>query len=552
MVLYQNKFMISLTYSQYNKKSLLVALLFFFAMLIAAAQEKNLKWDNTATSKWSDDFIHVQITSSIDSLDQQAWFYKTKKIAPQPLIISLHTWSGDYNQEDPLAKEILLRDWNYIHPDFRGQNNKPDACGSELVLSDIEDAIQYAVKNGNVDTTNVHIIGVSGGGYAAMLAYMKINYPVKSFNAWVGISNLVDWYYQSKGRKAKYADDLEKVATRNGEIDWEVLEKRSPLLLPFPKAKRINATMHIYAGIHDGYTGSVPITHSISFYNKIASQLFPEANENLVADSTTISLVTMQMNPLADTTMKLNGRSIHLQKEVKGLHLTVFEGGHEMLVSSALVLPPIDENKNLEPLQILTIGDSNGAAEDGWPNQLQKLVPFSTVINKSISGNTIGFDNLGQTKLNTLTNIERYLDETYQSLLPGKKLAYIFIGLGTNDTKEIFKNNQKDVARNMTSLISFIKNYHSTHQMVLPAICIITPPPLDEKMADPLKYAHSDERIRNNNKVFQKIAKEQQIGFIDCYKELVDGFKEKTKDGVHLKETAQFQLASIILNYINH
>ncbi|MFA5326348.1 MAG: hypothetical protein WC384_01025 [Prolixibacteraceae bacterium] len=53
-----------------------------------------------------------------------AVFYKTSQTAPQPLVVSLHTWSGDYTQEDPLAKEILLRDWNYIHPDFRGVNNK--------------------------------------------------------------------------------------------------------------------------------------------------------------------------------------------------------------------------------------------------------------------------------------------------------------------------------------------------------------------------------------------------------------------------------------------
>ena len=79
----------------------------------------------------------------------------------------MHTWSGDYNQEDPLAKEVLLRDWNYIHPDFRGPNNNSNACGSSLVITDLEDAIQFAINHGIVDTANTHIIGVSGGGYAA-------------------------------------------------------------------------------------------------------------------------------------------------------------------------------------------------------------------------------------------------------------------------------------------------------------------------------------------------------------------------------------------------
>jgi len=65
------------------------------------------------------------------------------------------------------------------------------------VISDFEDAIQFGIQNGNVDTNEVHMIGGSGGGYATMLAYMKLNYPVKSFNAWVGISNLTDWYWES-------------------------------------------------------------------------------------------------------------------------------------------------------------------------------------------------------------------------------------------------------------------------------------------------------------------------------------------------------------------
>ncbi|MGB3004957.1 MAG: hypothetical protein WBC06_00490, partial [Chitinophagaceae bacterium] len=160
----------------------------------------------------------------------------------------------------------------------------------------------------------------------------------------------------------------------------------------------------------------VPISHSILFYNKIAAALYPSKKEILVSEGILISLLTKRTNPSADTTLAIGGRKIHLSKKNLNLSLTIFEGGHEMLVPSALTLPPIDGNKNLKPLHILTIGDSNGAFDYGWPEQMKKLLPFSTIINKSIAGNTIGFDNLDQPKLNTLTNLNQYLDAAFSKL----------------------------------------------------------------------------------------------------------------------------------------
>jgi len=155
----------------------------FFITGMLHAQDSLLVWDNTQSKNWPKGFASVEIKSTIDGTIQKAVFYKTPFSEKQPLIVSLHTWSGDYLQEDPLANEIVLRGWNYIHPDFRGPNNHPNACGSSLVISDVEDAIRYAIENGNVDEPEVHIIGVSGGGYATLLLFMKLNFPVKSFSA---------------------------------------------------------------------------------------------------------------------------------------------------------------------------------------------------------------------------------------------------------------------------------------------------------------------------------------------------------------------------------
>lgn len=75
-------------------------------------------------------FEKVEIPSTKDGEVQKAFMYKSTSKTSQPLIVSLHTWSGYYNQTDPLTKEILARDWNYIHPDFRGANRTPRQWGA--------------------------------------------------------------------------------------------------------------------------------------------------------------------------------------------------------------------------------------------------------------------------------------------------------------------------------------------------------------------------------------------------------------------------------------
>lgn len=320
-----------------NIKKIKLLVLLLFIISSAYPQKTQITWDNTSSHEWDNRFEHVRIVSSCDKSMQDAWFYRTKQRKAQPLIISLHTWSGDYSQTDPLAYEVLLHDWNYIHPDFRGSNDKPSACGSKMTISDIEDAIHYAIKNANVDTTNVHIIGVSGGGYATLLSYMQIHYPVKSFNAWVPISNLSDWYWECTSRKLKYTKDIEQATSSNGQFNSAESDKRSPILMSVPQVRK-NSSLHIYAGIHDGYSGSVPITQSINFYNKIARWWNPSDYEDIVDDSTIIGLLEKDIKPETSRYGSIDNRNIYLNKSTSHCSITIFEGGHEMLVNSALSL----------------------------------------------------------------------------------------------------------------------------------------------------------------------------------------------------------------------
>lgn len=211
---------------------------------------------------------------------------------------------------------------------------------------------------------------------------------------------------------------------------------------------------------------------------------------------------------------------------------------------------PVRPEPTPKKLNILTIGDSNGALSYGWPVQIQNLLPDATVINKSISGNTVGFDNLNQVKLNTLKNIDRYMEDAYKELGAGKNFDFIIMDLGTNDTKKVYENRQKEVAENMSLLIHKIKGYLTVHNLSIPKICICTPSPMDEAKADKAKYGGGDARIQANNIAFKRIAKENKIDFLDTYSALKPGFSEKTVDGVHMIEKAQLQMATIMVKYI--
>lgn len=320
-------------------------LLFFLLSTPFILKAQTIAWDDTQNKLWGKGFEKIEIPSSKDQSLQPSIIHKTSAEKPQPLIVSLHSWSGDYAQADSISYQIIQRDWNFIHPHFRGPNWTPQGCGSDLMIADIEDAIKYMVKNTNVNPSEIHIVGSSGGGHATMLAYMKLDYPVKSFSSWVGISNLVDWYYESLGRKQRYAKDILRATGDTLKLNEEEAKKRSAYFQPLPKNRK-KASLYLYTGIHDGYQGSVPITQTISFYNRLIKEMYPKAKESLVPEQDILELVVKQnfLKSQLNSTQKLGNRLVHYQKNKGNVSLIVFEGKHEQVVKSVLDLLPISRN----------------------------------------------------------------------------------------------------------------------------------------------------------------------------------------------------------------
>ncbi|MDP4678811.1 MAG: prolyl oligopeptidase family serine peptidase, partial [Cyclobacteriaceae bacterium] len=339
-------------------KSLLTILFSCFSYFLFAQVDPT--WDDTKSKDWPEEFQEVEIISSLDQVIQPAYFYKSESSIPRPLIVSLHTWSGGYNQkeDDSLLWEIQNKDYNYIHPDLRGPNKTPQACGSKYAIQDIDDAIKFAIENGNVDLNEIHVMGASGGGYSTLLAYMKTAYDVKTFSAWVPISNLVDWYYESVGRKAKYARDIALATTgiEFGQEDYYLDETeaklRSPIFMDTPTDKRSKSKLYIYTGIHDGYEGSVPITQSLKFFNKVVKDFDDINTKSLISTEEMLSLIERRNTAVGHPSKIQKGDFLFQRKYKDKVQVSVFEGGHERLPDLALA--------QMYGSKILAIGDSNG------------------------------------------------------------------------------------------------------------------------------------------------------------------------------------------------
>lgn len=300
---------------------------------------------------WPASFDLIEITSSLDRTPQKAYYRQTAVGRPMPLLVRLHSWGGDYSQKDGFLDEIEAHDWNYIHPDFRGANRNCEACCSELALADIDDAIDYAMARGQVDSSSIYILGASGGGYATLCMFMRSRHRIRSFHAWCPISDLSAWYRQCLGREkyAKYAADIVNcICSPSGTFDEQAARGRSPYYWNVPVEKFGYSSLHIYTGVHDGVTGSVPITHSIKFYNKVLSAMGVEDTGYYVSPAETAFLLEHR-RPVVDFGI-VCGRKICLQKTYEKLSLTIHDKGHGILPCAFELI--CEQHRLSEPVRV--------------------------------------------------------------------------------------------------------------------------------------------------------------------------------------------------------
>ena len=159
-----------------------------------------------------DAFREIDYVCSGDHSRQGAMVLGAAGEAPRPLLVALHTWSFDFRHPSArgFAERCAERNWHLIFPNFRGPNNHPEGCGSELAVSDIVDAVRYMCERFPVDESRVYLTGGSGGGYGTLLLAGRHPELWAAASAWCPISDLVAWHRQCRGGKyAHYSEHIE-------------------------------------------------------------------------------------------------------------------------------------------------------------------------------------------------------------------------------------------------------------------------------------------------------------------------------------------------------
>lgn len=282
---------------------------------------------------WPEEVCEIQYTTEADNSRQPALFYAPKTDGQKPLLVALHTWSGTYLQpEAAYAQWCIQNGWCFIRPNFRGPNCTPEALGSELVVQDIVSAVQYAKTTCAIDTNRIYLIGVSGGGHAALLMAGRRPDIWAGVSAWCGISDIRQWWAEKT--VTGYARNIEKACGEQPDTNPKSAEeclKRSPLTY-LNNAGSVN--LDINAGVRDGRSGSVPFTHSLNAFNAVA-----QAKDSIAVSDIAQFYKEMKAPPHLEqnVTDPLYGTKRPLFRKIsRNVRITIFDGGHEIVHPAAL------------------------------------------------------------------------------------------------------------------------------------------------------------------------------------------------------------------------
>ncbi|MEM7625477.1 MAG: GDSL-type esterase/lipase family protein [Planctomycetota bacterium] len=245
------------------------------------------------------------------------------------------------------------------------------------------------------------------------------------------------------------------------------------------------------------------------------------------------------------------GLHFHIPETKHGafrLHLVVRDGRGK----AARANVPFYVNPPTQTLMVL--GDSNGASENGWVVALRGMLTSDTIINRSRSGNTVGFDNLGHERLNQLKQLDQDLLIAGAAAAdsPAGRIDAVLINLGTNDCKDVFKGRGDKVVANLRRLVSRLQDHFSrTQHDAAPEILIVSPPPYgpDEKLK--AKYHGGARRVASLVPRYAEVARQSGARFVDIHTPLAEDFDRLAPDGVHMAREGQRLIARLVAEELN-
>lgn len=278
------------------------------------------------------------VASSADGSRQPVWFWAPTSAEPVPLLVELHSWSMTCDGADGpntyFLKPCQKAGWAIVIPNFRGANETPQACGSDLAVQDVMDAVAAAKKRVKIDGERVYLAGGSGGGMMALLLAGRHPEAWAACSAACPISDLVRWHAESRSFsdwRAKYADMIEKCC------GGTPVERRADYLHRSPVTwlgSARNLPIDICEGIHDGHVGSVPVGHSLRAFNILANEpdRLSDAEIDFIQRNESVppSLAGSWSDPFFSQCNR-----IYFRRVSRNARITLFEGGHSGNFSAA-------------------------------------------------------------------------------------------------------------------------------------------------------------------------------------------------------------------------
>jgi len=202
-------------------------------------------------------------------------------------------------------------------------------------------------------------------------------------------------------------------------------------------------------------------------------------------------------------------------------------------------------NTNPNAKRILCYGDSNtwgripGITKRypinlRWPGISQQLLEDAyEIIEEGLSSRTTTIDDTKHIGKNGKTYLVPCL-ETHNPI------DIVILFLGTNDIKERFNRNPKQIRAGIEELIKLIKGYAWNNDNKPPRIILVSPTIVDEAVPGVQeKYKGAQVKSEQLGKEYAELAKKYNLEFVDAAKIVLPS----KKDGYHLEPNSHKKLA---------